>query len=132
MWNLNFWNSIAPTQYLFADESAVNFKGCVVFKMCSPQKPTMWELCIYVIADSLNGRVYGLIPYYGSTTTKSLMHPEPTYTSRFVVELLGNIQNIRHEKRYHLYADRFYTNVNLARELLKREVYLIGTILQNR
>jgi hypothetical protein len=121
----------SPTQYLSAGESTVNFKGCVVFKMYNPQKPTKWGLCIYVIADSTNGYVCGLIPYYGSITTKSLMHPE-LFTSRIVVELISKVQNVTHEKGYHLYTDKFYTNLDLARELLKRKVHLTGTIQQNR
>jgi hypothetical protein len=47
----------SPTQYLSADESTVNFKGCMVFKMYNPQKPTKWGLSTYVIADSTNGFV---------------------------------------------------------------------------
>ena len=38
--------------------------------------PTKWRLCMYVIADSTNVCVCSLIPCYGSTATKSLMHPE--------------------------------------------------------
>jgi hypothetical protein len=52
-------------QCLFADESAMNFKGNVVFKMCYPQKPTKWGLCRCVIGDSTNRYVCGPIPYYG-------------------------------------------------------------------
>jgi hypothetical protein len=33
-------------QYLSADESTVNFKGHVVFKMYNPQKPREWGLLI--------------------------------------------------------------------------------------
>jgi hypothetical protein len=127
-----FLEFYSPTQYLSADVSTVNFKGCMVFKMYNPQKPTKWGLCIYVIADSTNGYVYVLIPYYGSITTKCLMHPELTFTSRIVLELISKVQNVTHEKGYHLYTDRFYTNLDLARELMKRKVHLTGTVQQNR
>jgi hypothetical protein len=96
----------SPTQYLSADESTVNFKCHVVFKMHNPQKPTKWGLHIYAIADSTNGYVWGLIPYYALTTTESLMHPEQTFTTRIVLELISKVQNITHEKGYHLYTDR--------------------------
>jgi hypothetical protein len=55
-----------------------------------------------------------LIPCYGSTTTKSSMHPELTFTSRIAVELISKIQNIRHEQIYHLCTERFYNNLDLA------------------
>jgi hypothetical protein len=52
-----FLESYIPTHYLSADESTVNFKAHVVFKVYNPQKPTKGGLRIYVIADSRNGFV---------------------------------------------------------------------------
>lgn len=127
-----FLEFYSPSQYVCVDESTVNFKGRVVFKMYNPQKPTKWGLRIYVIADSTNGYVCGLIPYYGSVTTKSLIHPELTFTSRIVLQLINKVQSVTNEKGYHLYTDRFYTNLDLARELLQANVHLTGTIMQNR
>jgi hypothetical protein len=98
-------------QYLSAEESIVNFNVYVVFKMYNPQKPTEWGLCIYVITDSTNGYVWGLSSYYGSTTTKSLMLSELTFTSRIVREAISKVQSVTHEKGYHLYTDRFNTNL---------------------
>jgi hypothetical protein len=69
---------------------------------------------------------------HGSITTKSLIHPELTFTSRIILELISKVQNVIHEKGYHLYTDRFYTNLDLVRELLKRKVHFTGTIQQNR
>jgi hypothetical protein len=100
--------------------------------MYNPQKPTKWGLHIYVIADSTDGYICGLIPYNGSITTKCLMHPELTFTSRIILELISKVQNVTHEKGYHLYTDRFYINLDLAQELLKRKVNLTGTVKQNR
>jgi hypothetical protein len=100
--------------------------------MYNPQKPSNWELCIYVIADSRNGYVCGMIPYYVSITIKSLMHQELTFTSRIVLELISKVQYITNEKGYNLYTDRFYTNSDLAWVLLKRKIHFTGTLLQNR
>ncbi|XP_069697349.1 piggyBac transposable element-derived protein 4-like isoform X1 [Periplaneta americana] len=127
-----FLEFYSPLEYVCVDESTVNFKGRVVFKMHNPQKPTKWGLRIYVIADSTNGYVRGLIPYYGSVTTKSLIHPELTFTSRIVLQLINKVQSVTNEKGYHLYTDRFYTNLDLARELLQANIHLTGTIIQTR
>jgi hypothetical protein len=78
------------------------------------------------------GMFFALIPYYGSITTKSLMHPELTFTSIIVLEFISKVQNITYEKGYHLYTGRFYINLDLAWELLKRKVHLTGTAQQNR
>jgi hypothetical protein len=56
--------------------------------MYNPQKPTKWGLHICVITDSTNGYVCGLSSHYGPATTKSLMHPELTFTSKIVLELM--------------------------------------------
>jgi hypothetical protein len=128
MFNQNFWNFIAQHSiYLQMNQQWISratwFSKCTIHK-----KPTKLGLRIYVIADSTNGYVCGLIPYYGSVTTKSLMHPELTFTSRIVLELIRKVQNATHEKGYHLYTDRSYTNLDLAWELLKRKVHLTGTV----
>jgi hypothetical protein len=65
-----FLEFYSPTQYLSADGSTVNFKGHVVFKMYNPQNPTKWRLRIYVIVDSINEYVCGLITSYGSIIAK--------------------------------------------------------------
>jgi hypothetical protein len=111
-----FLEFYGPRQYLSTDESTVNFKDRVVFKMCNPQKPTKWGLHIYVIADSKNGYVCGLIPYHGSTTTRTtnLVHPELTFTSRIFLELISKVKNIAHENGYDRYTDRFHTNLDPA------------------
>jgi hypothetical protein len=109
------WDSNPRTQCL----KTVNALDCAaivigIFKIYNPQKPTKCGLLVYVIADSTNGYVFGLIPCYGSTATKSLMHPVLTFTSRISLELINKIQNITHEKRYNLYTERFYANLDLA------------------
>jgi hypothetical protein len=97
--------------------------------MYNPQKPTKWGLRLYVIADSTIRYVCGLVPYYGSTTTKQLIQAEFIFTSRIVLELISKVQDIRNEKVYHLHTDRFYTNIDLPQELFKRKVHLTGTII---
>jgi hypothetical protein len=42
------------------------------------------------------------------------MHPELAFTSRVVLEFVNKVQNIEHQKGYHLYVDKFYTNLDLA------------------
>jgi hypothetical protein len=82
--------------------------------MYNPQKPTKWGLHTYVIADSTNGYVCGLISYSVSTTTKSLMHPELIFTSKIVLDIISKAQNVTHVKGYHLCTDRCHTNLDVA------------------
>lgn len=55
---------------------------------------------------------------------KSPMHPELTFTGRIVLELMSKAQNITHVKGYHLYTDKFYTNLDLA---CRRETFYCDT-----
>jgi hypothetical protein len=94
-------------QSLSADESTVNFKDHVVFKMYNQQKPTKWGLHVYAIADSTNVYVRGLIPYYGSTTTERLMHPELTFTENSKTQQLISLYTVTLQ-----YNDSKYISVN--------------------
>lgn len=121
-----------PSQFIAVDESTVSFKGRVTFKMYNPQKPTKWGLRLYVLADSTNGYVSALIPYYGSYTTNNLIRPDLPFTSRVILHLVNALQSVTQQKGYHLYTDRFYSSVDLANELKANGVYLTGTVMLNR
>jgi hypothetical protein len=86
----------------------------VVSKTHNLQKPTKWGLCIDVIADPTNGYNCGHIPILWIKILKSLMHPELTITIRTILEPMSKTQNITNGKGYHLYTDKFYTNLDLA------------------
>jgi hypothetical protein len=66
------WVGFEPTIPVFEDCAATMIS---IFKIYNPQKLTKGGLRIYVIADSTNGYVFGLIPCYGSTTTKKFDAP---------------------------------------------------------
>lgn len=121
-----------PTKYLSADESTVSFKGRVVFKMYNPQKPTKWGLRLYVLADSTNGYVSVIIPYYGSFTTNSLIRPDLPFTARIILQLATSLTNATQQSGYFLYTDRFYSSVQLADELRAIGFHFTGTIMLNR
>jgi hypothetical protein len=122
--------SYRPTQYLSANKSTVNFKGHVAFKMYNPQKPTKWGLCICTsMYLQIPKRVcLWLDPLLWVNNYKNLMHSGLNLTSRIVLELISKVQNVTNENVCHLLTDRFYINMGLAQELLKRKVHLIGTI----
>lgn len=87
--------------------------------MYNPQKPTKWGLHIYVTVDSTNGCVCGLNLLWVNNYKMS-DNPELTFT-KIVLELLEKVQNVTHEKWYHLYTDRYYINMDLGRQLLKQK-----------
>jgi len=131
--NTKFLENYIPEENLAVDESTVKFKGKISFIAYNPKKPTKWGLRIYVLSDSRTSYISTFVPYYGRYTTQGLTRPDLSFTSRIVLHLFKNLQQrIPDSKGYHIYTDRFYTNPILAKELLKQNCYLTGTIMTNK
>ncbi|XP_025152742.1 piggyBac transposable element-derived protein 4 [Harpegnathos saltator] len=111
-------------------------KGKIAFITNNLKKTTKWSIRIYVLADGETGYVYSFImilPYYGSLTTANLEKPELPVSSRIPLTLVKKLlDNIPSAEGYHLYTDRYLTNIPLANELLKLKVHLTGTVMPNR
>ena len=89
--------------------------------------PTILCLC-----DSENGCVFSYIPYYGKTTTESLIRPDLPFTSRIVIHLAQDLQAHTSGSGHHIYNDRFYTSSQLARELHEMKIHITGTVMASR
>lgn len=131
--DLKFRQNFVPGKEICVDEAVVPFKGRFSCLTYSPNKPTKWGIRMYVLADSNTGYVYSILPYFGSVTSESLIHPELPVSARIVLHLYNNLlESIPNSEGYHLYVDRYYTSVPLAEELLKMKCYLTGTIRSDR
>ena len=97
----------------------IGFKGRVNFLQYCPKKLTKWGLKAYVLADSETGYILNILPYTGGETRDIyLSHCNsdlPLYT-QVVVALLDKYL----DKGHHVYADGFYSSVNLVDELDKK------------
>ena len=122
-----------PDKYLSIDESTVGFKGRISFLAYNPKKPTKWGLRVYVLADSQTSYIYSFVPYYGKITTDGLIKPELSFTSRIVLHLYNNLlTSIPEAAGYHIFTDRFYTNLILAKDLFENKCFLTSTIMPNQ
>ncbi|CAD1469959.1 unnamed protein product, partial [Heterotrigona itama] len=77
-------------------------------------EPTKWGIRMYVLTNSNTGYTHSFLPYYGSSTTESLIQPYLPVTARIIL---------------HLYKKLIDLNPD---ELLKLKCYTTGTIDQNR
>ena len=113
------------------DETMIGFKGIVIFLQYCPKKPTKQGLKAYVLAGSETGYICNILPYTGGETRDTyLSHCKsdlPLYT-HIGVALLDKYL----DKGHHVYADRFYSSVNLIDELDKRETGYTGTLVRSR
>jgi len=114
------------------DECTVGFKERIQFKCYNLKKPTRWGLRILCLCDSENGCVFSYIPYYGKTTTESLIRPDLPFTSRIVIHLAQDLQAHTSGSGHHIYNDRFYTSSQLARELHEMKIHITGTVMASR
>jgi hypothetical protein len=131
----NFQQHFVPGKNISIDESTVGFKGKILFKTYNPKKPTKWGLRLFVLADSETGYVHSIIPYYGKVTGDicNLPYPEKSFTSRIVLSLIKRLEiSTLDIEGYHLFTDRYYSSVELARELNQRKCHATGTIIAGR
>ncbi|CAK9804154.1 PiggyBac transposable element-derived protein 4 [Anthophora plagiata] len=131
--NSKLLNYFTPGKEICVDESVVKYKGRVSFITYNPKKPTKWGIRIYTLADSGTGYICGILPYYGSLTTQSLIRPDLPVSTRIPLHLYTTLLNkVPGAQGHHMFTDRYYTSYILANELRKLKCHLTGTILPNR
>ena len=131
--NSRLLNHFTPDKEICVDESVVKFKGRVSFITYNPKKPTKWGIRIYTLADSGTGYICGILPYYGSLTTQTLIRPDLPVSTRNPLHLYTMLSNrVPGAQGHHMFTDRYYTSYILAIELRKLKSHLTGTIMPNR
>ncbi|TBU20030.1 transposase IS4 [Hamiltosporidium tvaerminnensis] len=128
-----FKEHFVPSREISVDESVVGFKGKISFLTYNPNKPTKWEIRMYIMANANTGYVYSIFPYYGSLTSEDLIRPDLPVSTRIVLELCNKLLDSNPGSTgYHIFTDRYYTSLPLAQELLNLNIHFTGTIHSNR
>ena len=96
--------------------------------MYNPQKPVKVGVRINDIADAWTGYILAIVPYFGMATTATLPYPDMAWTTRIIVVLVDIILRATQSTGYHVFTDRLYTSVALAKILLLKKVHLTGTM----
>lgn len=118
--NKKFHSYYIPGEDLVIDESMVPFRGRLLFRQYLPGKSHKYGIKIYKLCDPL-GYTFRLKVYAGKNDPTT---GEGRHSDKVVMELLENYLN---EGRT-LVTDNFYTNLNLAKDLLIRNTHLVGTL----
>lgn len=120
----NCRNMFVPSEFLSVDESTVSFHGRVQFRVFCQDKPDKYSMKIWTMADSHSGAILTAQLYTGKEGDK----PEVGQGTRVVMDLVrpyaGSCRTVA--------CDRFFTGVDLARELYAENLHLVGTIVPNR
>ncbi|XP_066941098.1 piggyBac transposable element-derived protein 4-like [Macrobrachium rosenbergii] len=106
------------------DESLVSFRGSCSFKVYMPSKPNKYGIKIWCIVDATNAYLLNAQIYSG----KGPDGPERQQASRVVRDLTTTIAN----SGRNVTCDIFFTEFNLALELLSKNITLLGTLRKNK
>lgn len=92
------------------DESTVGFKGKILFKVYSKDKPIKGGSKVLVLSESTAGYICTLELYFGKVTTDRLDRQDLSITSRVVVYLISELnQEYGNIEGLHIFTDHFYT-----------------------
>ncbi|KAL0879682.1 hypothetical protein ABMA27_003397 [Loxostege sticticalis] len=110
--NKNFKDTYTPGEDLCIDESVVPFRGRLIFRQYNKQKRHKYGI-----------KLFKLLFYSGKQN-------DNVNTTPFNVVM--SLCNVLLNKEHTMFTDNWYTTVGLARELLKNETHLVGTLRKNR
>ena len=113
-----------PYSNVSIDERMVRNKGRYSFRQYIKDKPTKWDMKLFVLADSSSGYTFNFEVYTGKTGNAPTFGLAYDVVFRLIHLLLG--------QGYRLYVDNYYSSVQLCKDLLKEQTTLCGTILTNR
>lgn len=77
--------------------------------------------------------VCAIEPYIGSATSYNVDRSDLLATTKVVLSLINKLEETYGDSRgLHLFTDRYYTSVELAKEIYAKGIHLTGTINRNR
>lgn len=125
-----FQDSYAPSRNLAVDETMLRFRGRFVGKQYMPKKPVKWGIKSFTLADSSNGYVLNTLLYTGTETmdVANQEHSTLPQPARVVMHLMEPYLH----KHHHLFTDRYYTSVPLAKALQQNGTAFTGTVNRDR
>ena len=112
-----------PGENVIIDESMIPFRGRLRFKQYIPGKRHKYGIKIYKLCDT-EGYTYKMIVYAGKDVPVSI----GTRVSDSVVFKL--MESYTEEGRT-LIVDNYYTNLQLAHQMLNKKTHLVGTLRKN-
>lgn len=123
MWAHRLGMLFSPDRDLTVDEQLVPFKGRCSFRQYIPKKPAKYGIKVWAACDVKTSYAWRLQVYTGRAAGEPA---EVNQGLRFVQEMTDGLQG------HVVTVDNFFTSSELAEELLKNKMALVGTIRQNK
>ena len=112
------------------DETMVGFRGRFAAKQYMPKKPQKWGIKAFMLVDSSTGYINNILMYMGSETLEgaSSTFSHLLQPARVVMELMEPYLGRGH----HLFTNRYYTSVQMAKALYDHQTAFTGVSKKNR
>ena len=119
-----------PGSSLSLDESLIRAFGRMKFKVRIITKAARYGIKLYVLTDARTAYVLKVIIYTGKQTYQTYNNDniEMKKTVQIVRELVEPYINSYRT----IYVDRFYTSIDVMKELDKVSLFITGTVMKNR
>ena len=117
-----------PGQQLSLDETLIRTFGRIKFKVRIISKSARYGIKIYVLTDAATAFVVRIIIYTGKFTYHEADNEKEKKTVQVVKQLCRHLAG-SHQT---IYVDRFYTSIELLKELKSMDLYVTGTVMKNR
>lgn len=114
---------MVPPEDVCIDETLVPFRGRVGFRQYIKNKRHKFGIKLYKLCIK-DGYTYSLSVYCGKSTDSTNL----AASEKVVLDLMEPLL----EKGRTLFVDNYYTSVRLAKLLLSRKTYLVGTLRNRR
>ncbi|CAJ1968104.1 unnamed protein product [Cylindrotheca closterium] len=115
-----------PKQQLSLDESLIRAFGRIGFKVRVVTKAARYGIKLYVLTESTSGYVLNVEMYTGGA---GHIQSEELKKTTQVVKRLCNPYNGSYRT---VYVDRFYTSIEVIKELHESDLFVTGTVMANR
>ena len=123
-------NAFTPYQEFSMDEMIIGWKGHWKYKQYNASKPHKYHIKSFGLVDSATGYVLNLLTYYGAETSYDPDLDVDCHGSNSVKIMDTLLKPIG--SGYHIFADRWYTTMNLLDYLISKKQYFTGTFQANR
>lgn len=124
-WVGNLQACFVPNDNVTVDEQLVTFRGKCPFKQYIPSKPGKYGIKLWACCDSNTSYVYNIQVYTGKGANEGR---EINQGQRVVLDMVKGLEN----SGRNITCDNFFTSLNLARELDRLQLTILGTIRRNK